>query len=120
MDGMSLLLFPILPARAMLLEHTADMPWMIRNPENLLQNGRDPLDGPVVVGKAKGRCPMSNERWDLSQLFVRQRCLPTRSGLVAQGLDTAPFAQAFEPLANCTLRDTQCLGDSLLRPAQFM
>src|SRR5215510_8261406 len=102
---MSLLLFPILPARTVFLEETADMSWMIRDPENLLQKDGDPLGRPAVVLKTKGGCPTSDEGRNLSELFVRQCCLPTGSRMAAQSLDTAAIVEAFEPLANCPLRD---------------
>jgi hypothetical protein len=104
------------PVGAVLLEQTTDVSRMIRNPKDLLQHDGNPPGRPAVVTKAKSGCPASDKRWNLSELFIRQRGLATGSRMMAQCLDASPIQRALEPLADRALRDSQRRCDADLRP----
>lgn len=71
------LLFPLLPARTVLVEKAADVPRMITNAKLLLDDEGNAPGGPFVCGKPERCRAARKQQRQLGELFSGQQCLPT-------------------------------------------
>lgn len=98
------------------LEQSSDVALVIADAEFLLDDQSDAGAGPYLTAKAVGFRAVPEELGDQPLLCRGQSRNPTRSGMRAKCLDTAPLSER-KPTADSRGRDVECLSDLPLSPA---